>query len=179
VKSLLLSALILTGSLSAFGKTKGSGFLKSYYYKLGIPSTEEYSGQSAGFDGSIKFDWTARNRIFKLKSDLEFTTDYLSEDSKEQFRGNPEQLYVEAKTGLLKFRGGFQTIVPEGPDILNPADLFHVKNLKSEIQSKLMMPSKIILHFVWEENLKILNFRRFIMKAWLRILSFFLQPQER
>jgi len=78
-------------------------------------------------NANIKTDWNAR-RIYKFRSDFEFQTDYLTKDSQEQFQFNPASFYFEAKTNPLKWRAGFQTIVPEGPDILNPADVIHSKN---------------------------------------------------
>lgn len=127
MKSLSFLLISVIG-LSASANWKQSGSLEIYYRKLGISSTPEVSSESAGFDGNLKFDWSTRSKQFRFKSDLDFRTDYLSKDSVEQFQGNPSQFYLETKTGSVKWRAGYQTIIPEGPDLLNPADVIHSKN---------------------------------------------------
>jgi hypothetical protein len=119
--------LTLLLSSPAFASWKTGGSLESYFKQYSFSAGENYPNQSGGLNAELKADWK-RNRQWKFKSDLELRSDLASKDASEKFQFNPESFYLENKTTPVSVRAGYQTVVPDGPDILNPADVIHSRN---------------------------------------------------
>ncbi len=121
--------LISLASIQGWGQSRFGGSLQGYYRQYAFSSSEESANAAGGFNGNLKFDWKSKP-VWRFKSDLEFQTDQVSKDSAEKFRFNPRTLYIENKSASVVFRAGYQTIIPEGPDFLNLADVIHSKDWK-------------------------------------------------
>ncbi len=130
---LFILAFLLTAAVfqpTAFADWKAGGSIGAYYQQYSFQSTSQYANQAAGADLELMTDWKSRKGTWKWKSQLELKSDQLSKDSEEMTWFNPKQFYIENKSSPVVIRGGYQTIIPDGPDILNPADVIHSKNWK-------------------------------------------------
>jgi hypothetical protein len=125
---LLFSFWILASE--AHAEWKSSGSVALFYQKYAFQETPIYSNQAGGAELELMTDWKA-SKSWRWRSDLELQTDQLTKDSEEKTQFNPKHFYLEHKSwrGVI-LRAGYQTIVPDGPDILNPADVIHSKNWK-------------------------------------------------
>jgi hypothetical protein len=119
--------LLLFFATTVHASAKNSGSAQFYGKQFSFPSTDDYSSTSAGVDLQWKFDWTNKGK-WKFRSDLDLKTDFLAKDANEKTQFNPQSFYLDWKPSSLRFRAGYQTIIPEGPDVLNPADVIHSKN---------------------------------------------------
>jgi len=108
---------------------KSSGSTQVFYQQYGFPSSAKFANQVVGLDLNLKTDWKA-NKQWRLRTDLELLSDQASKDSEERTQFNPKSFFIENKSTPVVLRFGFQTVVPDGPDILNPADVIHSKNWK-------------------------------------------------
>ena len=123
---------VLLFSFSGFqswGQSNSGGSLQGYYKQFAFSNNEESASAAAGFNGELKFDWKSKP-VWRLKADLEFQTDQISKDVNEKFRFNPRSFYLENRSTAVVLRAGYQTMIPEGPDFLNPADVIHSKDWK-------------------------------------------------
>ena len=124
--------LLFLGSYQGWAQAKSSGSLQGYYKQFGVSQNEESASAAGGFNGDLKFDWKSQptKPQWRFKTEFEFQTDQVSKDSFEKFRFNPRNFYLENKSSTVVLRAGYQTIIPEGPDFLNPADVIHSKDWK-------------------------------------------------
>lgn len=106
---------------------KSAGSAQLYFRQYSFSQTEDVPNKNGGLNANFKLDWSNRKAL-KVRSDLDLRTDSFSKDSKEKFQFNPRQFFFEADTASIQWRAGYQTIIPEGPDFLNPADVIHSKS---------------------------------------------------
>ncbi len=150
MKVLFLSLLffILPVSAKEGARWHSSGSFQAYYKQYSFNATDEAGNSAGGINGQWKADWKGLNH-WRFKSDLDFQTDGISKAPSEKVRGNPRSFYIENKIlenkGDLTLRAGYQTIVPEGPDFLNPADVIHSKDWKDPTNTKTLGSAGISL----------------------------------
>ena len=116
-------------SFQCLVQAQTGGAIQGYYKQFALSPNDESANAAAGFNSDLKFDLKSKSSG-RFKADLEFQTDQVSKDAAEKFRFNPRSLYLEKKSSMVVMRAGFQTIIPEGPDFLNPADVIHSKDWK-------------------------------------------------
>ncbi len=124
---LFIFAIMLSAVVQAQWKTSGS--IESFYQQYTFKGTSQYANQTGGLNLNLKTDWKSK-RSWRFRSDLELQSDQLTKDSEEMTQFNPKSFYVENRSSPVSIKLGFQTIVPDGPDIVNPADVIHSKNWK-------------------------------------------------
>ena len=119
----------------AFAKWQSSGSLQGYYQQYSLSPNDETVNAAAGLNFQWKLDVKSQ-KVWRFKSELEFQTDQITKDPAEKFRFNPRSFYLENRSSEITLRAGYQTILPDGPDFLNPADVIHSKDYKDPTHPK-------------------------------------------
>lgn len=103
-----------------------------------------------GLDLNLKTDWKSK-RQWRFRSDLELITDQASKDSEEGARFNPKNFLIENRSTPVTVKLGIQSLVPEGPDILNPADVILSKDWKDPTNPQSLGSAGLSLSQEWNE----------------------------
>lgn len=151
VKGMAVLVMLLIAGLTSFARAeiKHSGSAQIYYQKYAFAPSTKFSNQAAGLELNLKTDWKA-NRQWRLRSDLELQTDQLSKDPEEMTQFNPKSFFIENKSTPVVMKLGYQTLIPDGPDILNPADVIHSKNMKDPTSPQALASAGLSLSQEWD-----------------------------
>jgi hypothetical protein len=135
---------------SALAEWMSSGSAQLFYQKYGVTEAKNFSNQTGGLDLNLKNDWKSK-KLWRFRSDLELVTDQFSKDSEEGARFNPKNFLLENRSTPVTVKLGFQTLIPEGPDILNPADVIQSKDWKDPTSPRPLGSAGLSLSQEWNE----------------------------
>jgi hypothetical protein len=122
-----LSFFSVISIVDAWAEWKFSGSAGPYLNHLSIPNSTVTQSQKTGLNSEIKLD-NKINSNWRTKVEFNLRTDFAARDSVEFFQWIPKNLFLQKRQGPLTFRAGLQTLVVDGPDLVNPADVIHARN---------------------------------------------------
>lgn len=149
-RNLTLICIVFGFSGTLWADWSSSGSAQPYYQKYGISASHLFSNQAGGLDLNLKTDWKSK-KDWRFRSDLQLITDQASLDAEEGARFNPKSFLIENKSTPVIAKLGFQTLVPDGPDILNPADVIHSKDWKDPTNAQNLGSAGLSLSQEWDE----------------------------
>ncbi len=97
-----------------------------YVNALTLPSSSTVPTTKAGSYTELRLEnkWEET----KFKANLALRTDAFAHDAVETFQFIPKNFYLQQKAKSVIFKLGVQTLINDGPDVINPADVVHSKN---------------------------------------------------
>lgn len=118
---------ILLCSSPVWADWRNGGSAGPYVKGMDPGTSSEVPGDRTGLLLNLNFE-KKFNSKWKFKSDLSLRTDFLARDEIERYQFIPSEFYLQARSGMFTFKAGLQTLLLDGPDIINPADVVHAKN---------------------------------------------------
>ncbi|MFL5784587.1 MAG: hypothetical protein ACJ76H_08270, partial [Bacteriovoracaceae bacterium] len=119
--------VLLLLSTSVFADWKFSGNVAPYFQQIMVDPSPISPRQKSGVSASLNLENKMSSK-WRFRSDVWFRTDFFAKDAQETFQYIPKNVHFQYRSREFTFRGGFQTMQIDGPDIINPADIVHSKN---------------------------------------------------